>query len=96
MRKSAYEAELAAYPAYENAMAAALNAIKGEAITLAKLKGYDSVLDEVLDISRMDRATLDAMMESIAQYLPAFRRYLKAKAKLLGYKKGLPLSLIHI
>lgn len=90
VRKSAYEAELAAYPAYENAMAAALNAIKGEAITLAKLKGYDSVLDEVLDISRMDRATLDAMMESIAQYLPAFRRYLKAKARLLGYKKGLP------
>ncbi len=90
VRKSAYEAELAAYPAYENAMAAALNAIKGEAITLSKLKGYDSVLDEVLDISRMDRATLDAMMESIAQYLPAFRRYLKAKAKLLGHKNGLP------
>lgn len=90
VRKSAYEAELAAYPAYENAMAAALNAIKGEAITLSKLKGYDSVLDEVLDISRMDRATLDAMMESIEAYLPAFRRYLKAKAKLLGHKNGLP------
>ncbi len=92
VRKSAYEAELAAYPAYENAMAAALNAIKGEAITLSKLKGYDSVLDEVLDISRMDRATLDAMMESIEAYLPAFRRYLKAKAKLLGHKNGSPFT----
>ncbi len=90
VRKSAYEAELAAYPAYENAMAAALNAIKGEAITMSKLKGYDSVLDEVLDISRMDRETLDAMMAAIVAYLPAFRRYLRAKAKLLGHKNGLP------
>ena len=90
VRKSAYEAELAAYPAYENSMAAALNAIKGEAMAMGKMKGYATVLDEVLDISRMDRATLDALIGAIEKYLPAFRKYLKAKARVLGHKNGLP------
>lgn len=90
LRKAAYEAELAAYPKVETAMAACLNGIKGEALTLADLKGYDSVLDMTLAHSRMDRATLEAMLTAIREALPDFRRYLKAKAKLLGHAKGLP------
>lgn len=90
VRKKAYEAELAAYPAYEAPMAAALNAIKGEAMTMTRLRGYDSVLDATLDESRMDRETLDALIGAIEEYLPVFRRYLKAKAEYLGHKNGLP------
>lgn len=90
VRKDAYEAEIAAYARMELPMSFCLNSIKQEARTLAKARHYDSVLDMTLDYSRMDRATLDAMLTAMKEYLPHFRRYLKAKAKLLGHKNGLP------
>ena len=90
VRKDAYEAEIAAYRKMELPMSFCLNSIKMEARTLAKARGYDSVLDMTLTNSRMDRETLDALIGAMKEYLPHFRRYLKAKAKLLGHKKGLP------
>ena len=89
VRRRAYEAELAAYPRIEIPMAACLNGIKGEALTLAGLKHYDSVLDTALDVSRMDRATLDALLSAMYDSLPMFRRYFRLKAKLLDYEGGL-------
>lgn len=89
VRKSAYEAELAAYPKLEIPMAACLNGIKGEALTLAELRHYDSVLDMALDGANMDRATLHALLEAMEESLPMFRRYFRLKAKLLGYGGGL-------
>lgn len=90
VRKDAYEAEIASYKKMELPMSYCLNAIKMEARTLAKMKGFDSVLDMTLSRSRMDRETLEAMISAMKEYLPHFRRYMKAKAKLLGYKNGLP------
>lgn len=90
IRKSAYEAELAAYTKVALPMSYCLTSIKQEACTLAKARGYDSVLDMTLQQNRMDRETLEAMLTAIREYLPHFRRYLKAKAKLLGYEGGLP------
>lgn len=84
VREAAYRAELAAYPRIETAMAACLNGIKGEAITLCELQHYDSVLDWALGLSRMDRKTLDALLETMRASLPMFRRYFRLKAKLLG------------
>ena len=89
VRRRAYEAELAAYPRIEIPMAACLNGIKGEALTLCELRHYDSVLDTALDASRMDRATLDALMSAMRKSLPMFRRYFRLKARLLGYDGGL-------
>ena len=89
VRKAAYEAELAAYPKLEIPMAACLNGIKGEALTLAELRHYDSVLDMALDGANMDRATLDALLQAMEESLPMFRRYFRLKAKLLGYDGGL-------
>ncbi|MDY3026080.1 MAG: M3 family metallopeptidase, partial [Candidatus Faecivicinus sp.] len=89
VRKRAYEAEIAAYPRMEIPMAACLNGIKGEALTLAGLRHFDSVLDTALDVSRMDRETLDALISALKDSLPMFRRYFRAKAKLLGYEGGL-------
>lgn len=43
-----------------------------------------------LDRSRMKKATLDAMLEAMREAMPAFRKYLRHKAKLLGYENGLP------
>ena len=90
VRKDAYEAELASYRKLELPMSYCLNSIKQEARTLAKAKHFDSVLDMTLHDSRMDRATLDAMLGAMQEYLPHFRRYLRAKAKLLGHENGLP------
>ena len=89
VRRRAYEAELAAYPRIEIPMAACLNGIKGEALTLIGLKHFDSVLDTALDISRMDHETLDALLSAMRDSLPMFRRYFRLKAKLLGYEGGL-------
>lgn len=90
VRKAAYEAELAAYPKVALPMAFCLGGIKGEAITVCEAKGYPDVLTQQLTESRMDRETLDAMWTAIREALPEFRRYLKAKARLLGHADGLP------
>lgn len=84
VRKAAYEAEIAAYPKLETGMAACLNGVEGEANTLAELMHYDSVLDWSLAISRMDRATLDALIDTMKASLPMFRRYFRLKNRLLG------------
>ena len=89
-RKSAYFTELAAYEPVEKAAAAALNAIKGEVISLADMRGYDSPLHMTLVNSRLQSETLDAMLKSIEDFLPSFRRYFNKKAQILGHKGSLP------
>lgn len=89
-RKTAYEAELKAYKKIEDSIAYCLNGIKGEVLTLSKLKGYSSPLDMTLKNSRMDKETLDSMLSAIKESLPAFRKYYRKKAELLGHKNGLP------
>lgn len=90
VRRAAYYSEQEAYAQVEEASAAALNAIKGEVITVAEMKGWGDPLEETLQDSRMTRATLDALLAVIEEYLPSFRRYLRRKAELLGYTDGLP------
>ena len=90
IRKDAYEAELACYDRIKDAVAFALNSIKLETITDCQLRGYESPLARTLKHSDMERATLDAMFGAIDEYLPKFWQYLKAKAKALGHKNGLP------
>lgn len=90
VRKTAYESELAAYSKIEDSVAFALNNIKNQVTTLALKRGFTDVLDQTLEHSRMTRATLDAMLEAIREFLPHFRRYFRKKAKLLGHKNGLP------
>ncbi len=89
-RKTAFEAELKAYEKFDKSAAAALNSIKGEVITMAEARGYDSPLALTLENSRMDRETLDAMLMAMKEYFPVFRKYLKRKSRLLGHSKGLP------
>lgn len=90
LRKAAYEAEILSYKKDENVIAACLSGIKGEVITTSALRHYESPLEMTLINSRDDRQTLEAMLTAIREYLPVFRRYLKAKAKALGYSNGLP------
>ena len=90
VRKDAYEAELACYERIADPIAFALNSIKLETITDCELRGYEGALDRTLKEAHMSRATLDAMLGAMDEYLPKFWQYLKAKAKLLGYENGLP------
>lgn len=90
VRRDAYLAELAAYPKIEHPMAACLNAIKGEGLTMIKAEHFDSILDQTLFNSNMDRETLEAMWTACREFFPAFRRYLRKKGELLGYNNGLP------
>ena len=90
VRKKAYHAEIDSYKKIEEGVAAALNGIKGEALTLSELRGYASPLEMTLQNSRMDRQTLDAMLAAMKASMPKFRQYLRRKAEILGYKKGLP------
>lgn len=90
VRFDAYQAELAAYPQVEQAMAACLNGIKGEGLTMLNAEHFDSILDQTLFYSNMDRETLDAMWTACREFLPAFRRYLRKKGELLGHNNGLP------
>ena len=90
VRKNAYYAELASYDQIKSATAFALNSIKQQVISESRRRGYASPLDKALSNSRMTRETLDALISAMEDYLPAFRKYLKAKAKYLGHEGGLP------
>ncbi len=90
VRKSAYEAELTAYKKIDKSIAFAMNGIKGQVNTLSEYRGYKSALDRALVNSRMSEETLNAMLDSIKEYLPIFRQYLKRKGELLGHNDGLP------
>ena len=90
VRRDAYEAELNCYERIADSVAYALNSIKLETITDCELRGYESPLARTLKESHMSRATLDAMLGAMDEYLPKFWQYLKAKGKALGYENGLP------
>lgn len=80
-RRAAYHAELDAWKKNEAVLAACMNGIKGEVLTLNKKRGWGSPLDESIFNAHIDKPTLDAMMSAANDAFPAFRRYLKAKAK---------------
>ncbi|MGQ9466323.1 MAG: M3 family oligoendopeptidase [Anaerolineae bacterium] len=84
VRQRAYEAELSTWEQSVVPIAAALNSIKGQVNMLTRRRGWASPLDAALFVNHIDRPTLDAMMEAAWEYFPHFRRYLHAKARLLG------------
>jgi pepF/M3 family oligoendopeptidase len=89
-RKKAYEAELECYNKIKDSTAYSLNSIKLQVLTLAKLRGYSSVLDMTLEQSHMKKETLDAMFTAMKEYMPKFQEYLRYKGKALGHENGLP------
>lgn len=65
-------------------LAAALNGIKGQQLALARRRGWDDPLDQALFANAIDRPILDALFAVMREALPDFRRYLRARARLLG------------
>jgi oligoendopeptidase F len=87
VRRAAYEAELQAWEQHAMPIASALNAIKGETNLLMRKRHWDSPLHASLFQNAIDEATLHAMLEAAYESFPDFRRYLHAKARLLGIER---------
>ena len=87
VRRRAYEAENEAWKTVEETLAACLNGVKGEVITLNKRRGRKDALESSLESARIDRQTLDAMMGAMKDSFPMFRKYFNHKAKLIGKDK---------
>lgn len=90
VRIDGYNAELKAYPKIAPSIAYAMNGVKGEVNTVTELRGFESALEQAVYNSRMDMSTLKALISSMKDYLPHFRKYLLRKAKLLGHDGALP------
>jgi pepF/M3 family oligoendopeptidase len=84
VRHKAYEAELEGWKRVALPLAAALNSIKGEVNVLTRRHGWPSVLEASLLDNNIDRVTFDAMLAAAYESFPDFRRYLHAKARVLG------------
>jgi oligoendopeptidase F len=84
LRRRAYEAELEGWKRAALPLAAALNSIKGEVNVLTSHRGWDSPLEASLLDNNIDRQTLDSMLTAARESFPDFRRYLHAKARMLG------------
>ncbi len=89
VRRQAYDVEVAAWARVREPLAACLNGVKGAVGTLDRRRGRRDSLHQTLDQERIDRQTLDAMLGAMRDSFPAFRRYFRHKAGLLG-KEALP------
>jgi oligoendopeptidase F len=84
VRRRGYQAELKAWKETALPLAAAMNSIKGETNELSRRRKWSSPLHAALFNNNIDPEILDAMMSSARASFPDFRRYLQAKATLLG------------
>ncbi|WP_028612170.1 M3 family oligoendopeptidase [Paenibacillus harenae] len=64
-----------------------LNRIAGFRLKLYEKRGWQSVLQEPLQINRMSEATLQAMWSAIEESKHVLVRYIERKAKLIGVEK---------
>ncbi len=87
VRRRAYEAEMKAWESVQEPLAAAMNGIKGAVNTLNERRGREDALHSSIDAARIDRETLNAMLEAMKDSFPVFQRYFHAKAKRLGKEK---------
>jgi pepF/M3 family oligoendopeptidase len=84
VRRRAYEAELAALKSVREPLAAAMNGVKGWANTLNQKRGRTDALHQAIDMARIDRPTLEAMLAAMEASFPTFRKYYTAKARRMG------------
>ena len=87
VRERAYKREQQVFEEMKEPLAACLNGVKGEVVTLDRKRGREDYLHSSLQMARIDRGTLEAMLGAIDDALPMFRRYFQAKARILGFDK---------
>jgi pepF/M3 family oligoendopeptidase len=62
--------------------------VKGQTNVLNRRRGWPDALEPALFVNAVERSTLSAMQSAVEASLPRFRRYLGAKATLLGHHDG--------
>lgn len=87
LRKNSWQTEKLLLEQNQIALAASLNNLKGETVTLNKRRHWENALDRSRASSRIQKATLAALISSIEDSLPIWREYFKAKALLLRKTK---------
>lgn len=90
VRRAAYDAERDTWPRTAVAAAAALNAIKGEAVTVNRRRGWTDPLDASLFANNVSRDTFEAMHDAVTGVLPDLRRWMRTKSRLHGNTGALP------
>jgi oligoendopeptidase F len=86
--RAAFEGGNKAWATIEDACAAALNALAGTRLALARRRGMKHFLEPALFGAGIKRSTLDAMYKAVHADLGAVREILKAKAAAMG-KEGI-------
>ncbi|MCG8477613.1 MAG: M3 family oligoendopeptidase [Spirochaetales bacterium] len=87
VRRKAWEKERAAWKRVEIPLAFAINGVKGSSHTLNTRRGWKSTLERSTHQSRLSPKALDALIDTMRESLPTFRRYFHAKARALGLKR---------
>lgn len=81
VRRRGYETENKVWETVKEPLAAAMNGIKGEVNTLNRRRGRKDAVHSSIDAARIDRQTLEVMLDAMKDSFPMFRRYFRAKAK---------------
>jgi pepF/M3 family oligoendopeptidase len=87
VREKAYRLELEICEGAKIPVAAALNGVKGFSVSLNARRGWGTTLDKSVEQARITRKTLESLLGAMEESLPSWRRYLKAKARILGLEK---------
>lgn len=87
IRRTSYEREKALLKRNEVSAAAALNAVKGAVLTLEAKRGWKSPLEHSLFLSGITQKAHDALLSTLEESIPLFKKYFAIKAKALGLEK---------
>jgi oligoendopeptidase F len=87
VRRRGHEAAHGVRRALAVPLAAAINGVKGQQLTLSRRRGWNEPLDAALAANAIDRVILDAMLTAIREAIPTYHRYLRTKARLLGVER---------
>jgi oligoendopeptidase F len=87
VRQRAFVSFVEAWNSRGTQAASALNYLGGFRLSLYKNRNWKSPLHEPLRMNRLQEKTLNAMWKAVATTLPAMRKYVEAKKKLLGIEK---------
>lgn len=86
VRAAAFDAVRASWGGISRRVATALSHITGTRVAMNARRGIDE-LEEPLVQSRIERKTLEAILEASREMRPAMVRYFRAKAKALGVER---------
>jgi len=84
VRRRAFDAEIEILESMREPLAACMNGVKGYINVLNRRRGREDAIHPAIDQSRIDRASLEAMMSAMQASFPTFHKYLKAKANRFG------------